>query len=117
MIESDVFLWISSAKAVPYCKNSQAWPLVIPSLPELSGKAAYYQSQVYTLETVKEVISYANAIGIEVMLEIDTYVEPSLCGRPYTERKTRVQTWSYCFYRIKPSGSRGLHERSLDSSG
>jgi hexosaminidase len=53
-------------------KQSQAWPLVIPSHPELSERAAYSQSQIYSLETVKEVIGYANAIGIEVMLEIDT---------------------------------------------
>lgn len=52
--------------------NSQSWPLVVPSHPELSRAAAYSPSQVYTLSTVKDVIAYANSMGIEVMLEIDT---------------------------------------------
>ncbi|KAK9899281.1 glycoside hydrolase family 20 protein [Cystobasidium minutum MCA 4210] len=52
--------------------DSQSWPLVVPSLPELSANAAYYPSQVYDLKAVKDVIAHANAIGIEVMLEIDT---------------------------------------------
>ncbi|KAK9899280.1 glycoside hydrolase family 20 protein [Cystobasidium minutum MCA 4210] len=51
--------------------DSQSWPLLIPSHPELSGEGAYSQEKVYTLKQVKDVFEHANRIGIEVMLEID----------------------------------------------
>lgn len=49
--------------------DSQSWPLVLRNHPELAEKGA--SGWTYTPEQRKDVISFANSIGIQVMLEID----------------------------------------------
>ncbi|KAF9630736.1 Glycoside hydrolase family 20 [Lasiodiplodia theobromae] len=51
--------------------DSQSWPLVVPSIPELSAKGAYAPNLVYTPEDLKDIQTYANLLGIEPILEID----------------------------------------------
>lgn len=51
--------------------DSQSWPLVVPSIPELSAKGAYAPNLVYTPEDLKDIQNYANLLGIEPILEID----------------------------------------------
>ncbi|KAB2575573.1 Glycoside hydrolase family 20 [Lasiodiplodia theobromae] len=51
--------------------DSQSWPLVVPSIPELSAKGAYASNLVYTPEDLKDIQNYANLLGIEPILEID----------------------------------------------
>lgn len=51
--------------------DAQSWPLVIPSMPELSAKGAYRPDLVYTPEMVASVQLYGARLGVEVYLEID----------------------------------------------
>ncbi|KAF2752090.1 glycoside hydrolase family 20 protein [Sporormia fimetaria CBS 119925] len=50
--------------------ESQSWPLHINAYPEMT-KDAYSPREVYTHETVSDIISYAAARGIRVIPEID----------------------------------------------
>ena len=59
---------------------SHSWPLVSRKYPELSEQGAYSPTQTYSSDDVKVVIAYANSIGIEVVLEIDTSVMVVLSG-------------------------------------
>ncbi|KAI0763524.1 N-acetylhexosaminidase [Trametes elegans] len=52
--------------------DSQSFPLEIPGFTDLAQKGAYSPSQVYSLDDVREIVSYAGARGIDVMVEIDT---------------------------------------------
>jgi hexosaminidase len=51
--------------------DSQSWPLVIPTLPELAAKGAYRPDLIYTVEDFDDVQRYAALHGVEVITEID----------------------------------------------
>ncbi|KAL1129414.1 hypothetical protein AAG570_013941 [Ranatra chinensis] len=60
-----------------HATDSHSFPLVSPSVPQLSKYGAYSSRQVYTPDDVHEVLRYAKIRGIRVLLEIDA---PSHCG-------------------------------------
>ncbi|EMC95768.1 glycoside hydrolase family 20 protein [Baudoinia panamericana UAMH 10762] len=51
--------------------DAQAWPLEIPSLPDLANKGAYATWQKYSPADVAAVQHYGALLGIEVVMEID----------------------------------------------
>ncbi|KAF2835668.1 glycoside hydrolase family 20 protein [Patellaria atrata CBS 101060] len=51
--------------------DSQSWPLVIPSMPDLATKGAYRKDLVYTPEQVADIQRYGGLLGVQVFLEID----------------------------------------------
>ena len=51
--------------------DSQAFPLVLPSVPKLS-EGAYSKQERYSLQDLTDVKEYAEARGIRVVVEIDT---------------------------------------------
>lgn len=51
--------------------DSQSWPLVIPSMPELSDKGAYRSDLVYSPDVIQELQFYGAQQGVEVYIEID----------------------------------------------
>lgn len=51
--------------------DSQAWPLEIPSLPNLSNKGAYRPDYVYTANDFRELQRHAALQGVEMITEID----------------------------------------------
>lgn len=51
--------------------DAQAWPLEIPSMPELADKGAYAPFQKYSAADVKAVQEYGAKLGVEVAMEID----------------------------------------------
>ncbi|KAI0754520.1 N-acetylhexosaminidase [Daedaleopsis nitida] len=64
MVKMSQFHW--------HVTDSQSFPLVVPGFTELSSQGAYDSSMVYTPSDVKEIVDYAGARGIDVMVEIDT---------------------------------------------
>ncbi|CAG7853081.1 Probable beta-hexosaminidase fdl; AltName: Full=Protein fused lobes; Flags: Precursor [Serendipita indica DSM 11827] len=52
--------------------DSQSFPLNLPDFPELVAKGAYSSSKQYSTKDLDDVISFAAARGVDVMLEIDT---------------------------------------------
>ncbi|KAF7731940.1 hypothetical protein EC973_007771 [Apophysomyces ossiformis] len=51
--------------------DSQSWPLYFKSHPELSEKGAYSSREVYHPHDVRQIIRYAEARGVRVILELD----------------------------------------------
>lgn len=76
-VKLNVFHW--------HVVDSQSFPLEVPALPELSAKGAYSSSMVFTPGDVQNVISYAAARGIDVMLEIDTPGHTDIIARSHPE--------------------------------
>ncbi|KAL0960600.1 hypothetical protein HGRIS_005632 [Hohenbuehelia grisea] len=52
--------------------DSQSFPLQVPGFEELSQHGAYAPEQIYSTADVKDIVSYAAARGIDVLMEIDT---------------------------------------------
>lgn len=58
--------------------DSQSFPLVLDSLPELAEKGAYVlqgKRLVYTKKDVQRIVKYARSRGIRVIPEIDMVTE------------------------------------------
>jgi hexosaminidase len=51
--------------------DSQSWPLVVPSLPELAAKGAYRPDLIYTVQDFDDIQRYAALRGVQVITEID----------------------------------------------
>jgi len=51
--------------------DSQAWPLELPSMPEVADKGAYIEFQKYSPADVYAVQEYGALVGVEVIMEID----------------------------------------------
>ncbi|KAI0076763.1 N-acetylhexosaminidase [Panus rudis PR-1116 ss-1] len=65
--------------------DSQSFPLQVPGFLELAQKGAYSSSQVYTPKDVQDVVSYAGARGIDVLVEIDTPGHTSVISKSHPE--------------------------------
>ncbi|KAL6513495.1 hypothetical protein OROGR_020981 [Orobanche gracilis] len=63
MNKLNVFHW--------HITDSQSFPLVVPSEPELAAKGAYGKDMMYTAADVKKVVEYGMTHGVRVVPEID----------------------------------------------
>nr|ATU82513.1 venom hexosaminidase [Lethocerus distinctifemur] len=52
--------------------DSHSFPLVSPSVPELSRYGAYSPKEIYSPQDVKDLIEYSKYRGVRIILEIDT---------------------------------------------
>ncbi|KAF8158415.1 N-acetylhexosaminidase [Crassisporium funariophilum] len=52
--------------------DSQSFPLTIPGFPELSQKGAYSAQEIYSSADIQDIVQFAGARGIDVLMEIDT---------------------------------------------
>lgn len=54
-----------------HATDAQSWPLEIPALPDLLGKGAYREDQVWTAKDLEHVQRHGLYLGVEVYLEVD----------------------------------------------
>ncbi|CAL1713569.1 unnamed protein product [Somion occarium] len=55
-----------------HATDSQSFPLVIPGFTEVAAKGAYSSLMSYSSKDIQDIVSYAGARGIDVLVEIDT---------------------------------------------
>ncbi|KXN85407.1 Beta-hexosaminidase 2 [Leucoagaricus sp. SymC.cos] len=65
--------------------DSQSFALVVPGFEEVSQKGAYSATQVYSSQDVEDIVTYAAARGIDVMVEIDTPGHSSVISKSHPE--------------------------------
>ncbi|WAR54570.1 hypothetical protein PtB15_4B187 [Puccinia triticina] len=65
--------------------DAQSWPLHLPAHPQLSRHGAYAAHQTYSLEDLKELARFANARGVEILLEVDTPGHTAVVGEAYPD--------------------------------
>ena len=51
--------------------DDHSFPIWLPSIPELADKGAYSPRAIYSPESVREIVAYANDRGIKILPEID----------------------------------------------
>ncbi|KAL8555547.1 hypothetical protein ACS0TY_003380 [Phlomoides rotata] len=77
MNKLNVFHW--------HITDSQSFPLVVPSEPELAAKGAYGEEMKYTAADVKKVVEYGMEHGVRVVPEIDMPAHTGSWGEAYPE--------------------------------
>lgn len=82
--------------------DSQSWPLEVPSLPELSAKGAYTQSQVYSSDDIKSIQEYGIHRGVEVYFEIDMPGHIGVVGEAYPDLVVAYDAQPYTTYCAEP---------------
>jgi hexosaminidase len=55
-----------------HATDSQAWPLEIPSIPELAKQGAYSNATIWSAADLKDVQEYARQRGVQSIVEIDS---------------------------------------------
>ncbi|KAJ7505802.1 beta-hexosaminidase [Mycena galericulata] len=68
----DAMSWVKINMFHWHIVDSQSFPLALPEFPELAQKGAYSASEIYSAADVQDIVSYAAARGIDVIMEIDT---------------------------------------------
>jgi hypothetical protein len=77
--------------------DSQSWPLEVKDFPQLSEKGAYSSESVYSLAETKDLIEFANARGIDVIIEFDTVSRGVSCCLKQTDTGW-FAAWAYFNY-------------------
>ncbi|THH09831.1 hypothetical protein EW145_g1735 [Phellinidium pouzarii] len=79
----DAMSWV---KVVSFLSiNIQSFPLEVCAFPELSEAGAYSAAHVYSEDDVQNIIAYAAARGIDVVLELDTPGHETAIGLSHPE--------------------------------
>ncbi|RDL34663.1 putative beta-hexosaminidase alpha chain [Venustampulla echinocandica] len=95
--------------------DAQSWPMDIPALPELSAKGAYQTGLSYTPSDIQKIQTYANARGIEVIIEFDMPGHTTSIGLSHPDliAAFNAKPWdTYCAE--PPCGSLKLNSPAVD---
>lgn len=68
--------------------DSQSWPFVFKSHPELSEKGAYSKKETYSPQDVQKVIKYGQSRGVRVYVEIDMPAHTAVIGETHPDVMT-----------------------------
>lgn len=82
--------------------DSQSWPLYVESLPELSEKGAYTQSQVYSPEDIESIQEYGVLRGVDVYFEIDMPGHIGVVGESHPDLVVAYDAQPYTTYCAEP---------------
>ncbi|KAI0087447.1 N-acetylhexosaminidase [Irpex rosettiformis] len=64
--------WVKLSILYWHVSDSQSFPLQVERFPELAQKGAYSENEIYTTDDVKQIISYANSRGVDIVVELDS---------------------------------------------
>lgn len=94
--------WVKINQFHWHIVDSQSFPLEVPGYPELSQKGAYSSSSVYSPSDVADIVSYAGARGIDVMLEVDTPGHTSVISKSHPEHIACAEATPWATYANEP---------------
>ncbi|KAI0629989.1 N-acetylhexosaminidase [Trametes polyzona] len=82
--------------------DSQSFPLEVPGFTELAQKGAYSSSMVYSPNDVHDIVAYAGARGIDVMIEIDTPGHTAIIAAAHPEHIACAQSSPWTTFANEP---------------
>jgi hexosaminidase len=100
-----------------HATDSQSWPLEIPSLPELAKKGAYAPELTYSPEDLQEILDFAEARGIQVIIEIDMPGHTTSIADAYPDLivgRNMQPNWDK-YAAQPPSGSLKLNNKKVET--
>ncbi|KAH8085997.1 N-acetylhexosaminidase [Cristinia sonorae] len=98
----DAMSWVKINQFHWHIVDSQSFPLQVPGFLELSQKGAYSSSMVYTPQDVKDIVSYAGARGIDVLVEIDTPGHTSVISKSHPEHIACAEATPWASFANEP---------------
>ncbi|KAI0326228.1 N-acetylhexosaminidase [Cubamyces sp. BRFM 1775] len=98
----DAMSWVKINEFHWHIVDSQSFPLEIPGFTDLAAKGAYSSSQVYSLSDVRDIVSYAGARGIDVMVEIDTPGHTAIISQAHPDYVACAQATPWASYANEP---------------
>jgi len=81
----DAMSWVKINQFHWHVVDSQSFPLQVPGFTELSAKGAYSSAQTFSPSDVQNIVAYAGARGIDVMIEIDTPGHTAVISQSHPE--------------------------------
>ncbi|KAH7909672.1 glycoside hydrolase family 20 protein [Hygrophoropsis aurantiaca] len=87
----DAMSWVKINTFHWHITDSQSFPLEVAQYPQLAMNGAYSPEETYSASDVQYIVAYANARGIDILLEIDTPGHTAIIGETYPE-------YVACFY-------------------
>ncbi|KAK2766307.1 N-acetyl-glucosamine-6-phosphate deacetylase [Arachnomyces sp. PD_36] len=85
-----------------HATDSQAWPLEIPSIPELAEKGAYHPALIWTASNLEEVQLYGLERGVSVFIEIDMPGHTASIAHAFPELITAFNIDDWSTYALEP---------------
>ncbi|KAK7054363.1 Glucosamine-6-phosphate isomerase (Glucosamine-6-phosphate deaminase) (GNPDA) (GlcN6P deaminase) [Paramarasmius palmivorus] len=67
----DAMSWVKMSAFHWHITDEQSWPLGITKFPELAEKGAYSAEETFSPDDIQDIVAYAAARGIDVVMEID----------------------------------------------
>ncbi|KAI9451110.1 N-acetylhexosaminidase [Lactarius psammicola] len=98
----DALSWVHINTFHWHIVDSQSFPLVIPGFTDISEKGAYSASAVYTPGDIANIVSYAGARGIDVLVEIDTPGHTSVISKVHPEHIACAEARPWATYANEP---------------
>ncbi|KAL5524225.1 NAG1_3 [Sanghuangporus sanghuang] len=98
----DAMSWVKLNQFHWHIVDSQSFPLQVAAFPELSGSAAYSSASVYSAQDVSDIISYAAARGIDVLVEVDTPGHTSAIASSHPEHIACAEKTPWATYANEP---------------
>ncbi|KAI5818330.1 glycoside hydrolase superfamily [Pyronema omphalodes] len=99
-----------------HATDSQSWPLEIPSMPELAKKGSYAPGLTYSPQDLQEILDFAEARGIQVIVEIDMPGHTTSIAEAYPDLivgKNKQPNWD-TYAAQPPSGSLKLNNKAVE---
>ncbi|KAF9468709.1 N-acetylhexosaminidase [Collybia nuda] len=81
----DAMSWVKINTFHWHIVDSQSFPLDVPGFPEIASKGAYSSTEIYSPANIQDIVSYAAARGVDVMMEIDTPGHTAIIANSHPE--------------------------------
>ncbi|KAI0823997.1 N-acetylhexosaminidase [Trametes gibbosa] len=98
----DAMSWVKMSQFHWHVVDSQSFPLEVPGYTELASKGAYDSSMVYSPKDVEDIVAYAGARGIDVMIEIDTPGHTAIISAAHPEHIACAQESPWTTFANEP---------------
>ncbi|KAF7799440.1 hypothetical protein EIP86_010675 [Pleurotus ostreatoroseus] len=98
----DAMSWVKINQFHWHVVDSQSFPLEVPGFMDLSQKGAYDSVSVYSPADVADIVSYAGARGIDVLIEIDTPGHTSVISKAHPEFIACAESTPWATYANEP---------------
>ncbi|KAI0036191.1 N-acetylhexosaminidase [Vararia minispora EC-137] len=98
----DVMSWVKMSVLHWHVVDSQSFPLEIPGFINISRLGAYSPSSIYSTLDVEDIVHYAGARGIDVLMELDNPGHTTIIHKAFPEHVACPEATPWATYASEP---------------